>query len=62
MVCIDLTRFGVFDLVWVLVVEVDVVIENFCLGVMFGFGVGWDDFWVVNLRLVMLLILGFGFF
>lgn len=40
--------------------DVDILIENFCFGVLEKFGLGWDVFYVLNLCLVMVCLLGFG--
>lgn len=57
---IDLCKFEGVDLVKCFVVKVDILIENFCLDVMFRFGLDYEILVVINLKFIMLLIFGFG--
>jgi len=58
--CLDLNAEGAAEVVYKLVADADVVVENFRPGIMSGFGVGWEQLSAVNPRLVMLSISGFG--
>lgn len=57
---VDLARPGSVELVRSLVAVSDVLIENFRPSVMRRLGLGWDELSVLNPRLVMLSITGFG--
>ena len=59
-ICIDLRADGARDLVFQLVKEADVVIENYRPDVMPRLGLGFDDLSAINSRLIMLSISGFG--
>jgi len=59
-VTLDLSRPEGTDLVKRLVADADVVVENYSPRVLDGFGLGWDDLRVVNPRLIMLRMPGFG--
>ncbi len=59
-ICIDLRAPGARDLVFALVAEADILIENYRPDVMPRLGLGYGDLRAVNPRLVMLSISGFG--
>lgn len=59
-ICLDLKADGARELIHKLVVEADVVVENFRPGIMDRFGIGWKDLSALNPKLVMLSISGFG--
>ncbi|MEC7916599.1 MAG: CaiB/BaiF CoA-transferase family protein [Actinomycetota bacterium] len=59
-VCIDLRAEGGAELVRRLAVEADVLIENFRPGIMKKFGLAYEDLSLLNPKLVMLSISGFG--
>ena len=59
-ICVDLKAEGARELIHRLAAEADIVVENFRPGVMDKFGVGWNDLSVVNPRLIMLSISGYG--
>ena len=59
-VCVDLRTEGGAELVLRLAAEADVVIENFRPGVMKKYGLAYENLRLVNEKLVMLSISGFG--
>ncbi len=59
-ICIDLRASGAADLVNELVVEADILIENYRPDVMARLGIGYEQLKQINPRLVMLSITGFG--
>lgn len=59
-ICIDLRAQGSVDLVNELVLEADILIENYRPDVMPRLGIGFEDLKQINPRLVMLSITGFG--
>lgn len=59
-ICIDLRAPGARDLVFALVAEADILIENYRPDVMPRLGLGYEALRAVNPRLVMLSISGFG--
>ncbi len=59
-ICIDLRAEGAVELVNQLVIEADILIENYRPDVMSRLGIGYDSLKAVNPRLVMLSITGFG--
>ena len=59
-ICIDLRAEGASELVLELAKKADIVIENFRPGVMDRRGLGWEALRLVNPRLVMLSISGYG--
>lgn len=59
-ICLDLRAPGAVDLVKSLVVEADVLIENYRPDVMPRLGLGYEALKAVNQRLIMLSISGFG--
>ena len=59
-VCIDLRAEGGAELIRRLAAEADVLIENFRPGIMKKFGLAYDDLRLINEKLVMLSISGFG--
>ncbi len=59
-VCIDLRAEGGPELIRRLAAEADVLIENFRPGIMKKFGLAYEDLKVINKKLVMLSISGFG--
>lgn len=59
-ICLDLRAPGAVDLVKSLVVEADVLIENYRPDVMPRLGLGYEALKAVNPRLIMLSISGFG--
>lgn len=59
-ICIDLRCEGARDLVFSLVKQADILIENYRPDVMPRLGLGYDALSVVNPRLIMLSITGFG--
>jgi len=59
-VTLDLRQTEAQDLIRKLVAETDVLIENFKPGTMEGWGLGWEDLRVINPRLVMLRVSGYG--
>ena len=58
--CVDLRASGASDLIKLLAAETDVLIENFRPGVMSRLGVGYEELALVNPRLIVLSISGFG--
>ncbi len=59
-VCIDLRADGAKELLYELVAEADILIENYRPDVMPRLGLGYDALKVINPRLIMLSISGFG--
>ena len=59
-ICIDLRAEGAKTLVYELVKEADVLIENYRPDVMPRLGIGYEDLAAINPRLIMLSISGFG--
>jgi CoA:oxalate CoA-transferase len=59
-ICIDLRADGAVDLVNQLVINADILIENYRPDVMPRLGIGYDRLKEINPRLVMLSITGFG--
>ena len=59
-ICIDLRADGAVDLVNQLVLQADILIENYRPDVMPRLGIGYEDLKKINPRLVMLSISGFG--
>jgi len=59
-ICIDLRAEGASDLIKQLVLEADIVIENYRPDVMPRLGIGYETLKEVNPRLIMLSISGFG--
>ncbi|MAU91152.1 MAG: CoA transferase [Gammaproteobacteria bacterium TMED182] len=59
-ICIDLRQPSAKDLIFSLVAEADIVIENYRPDVMTRLGIGFDDLKRVNPRIIMLSISGFG--
>ncbi len=59
-VCIDLRADGAKNLVFELVREADILIENYRPDVMPRLGLGYDELKTINPRLIMLSISGFG--
>jgi CoA:oxalate CoA-transferase len=59
-ICVDLRAQGASDLIKQLVLEADILIENYRPDVMPRLGIGYDELKAVNPRLIMLSISGFG--
>lgn len=59
-ICIDLRAIGAAQLVFDLVAEADILIENYRPDVMQRLGIGYETLKAVNPRLIMLSISGFG--
>ncbi len=59
-ICVDLRAPGAVALIEQLVAEADILIENYRPDVMSRLGIGYDRLQVVNPRLIMLSISGFG--
>ena len=59
-ICVDLRAAGASDLIKKLVLEADILIENYRPDVMPRLGIGYDELKKVNPRLIMLSISGFG--
>lgn len=59
-ICIDLRSDGAKELVYELVAEADIVMENFRPGVMDHLGLSYETLKAINPRLIMLSISGFG--
>lgn len=59
-ICVDLRADGASDLIKQLVLEADILIENYRPDVMPRLGIGYDELKKVNPRLIMLSISGFG--
>ncbi|HCD26473.1 MAG TPA: hypothetical protein DER02_03070 [Gammaproteobacteria bacterium] len=59
-ICVDLRAAGATELIFALVREADIVIENYRPDVMSRLGFGYSDLSAVNPRVIMLSISGFG--
>jgi len=59
-ICVDLRAEGASDLIKQLVLEADILIENYRPDVMSRLGIGYDELKLVNPKLIMLSISGFG--
>ncbi|MFC5513201.1 CaiB/BaiF CoA transferase family protein [Massilia jejuensis] len=59
-ICIDLRTAEGQQLVRMLAESADVLIENFRPGTMEKWGMGWDDLYRINPRLIMLRVSGYG--
>lgn len=59
-ICVDLKAEGARALILDLAAKADLIVENFRPGIMDKFGIGWTDLSVVNPKLVMVSISGFG--
>ena len=59
-ICVDLRQPSAKELIFSLVAEADIVIENYRPDVMARLGLGYEDLKRVNAKIIMLSISGFG--